>query len=80
MALRGACCRQGFVGVQALGNLEIGAGLGDFAGKVWRIGLMGYSARMENIELLLASLAEAMQAQGYDCDAQAALAAARAQA
>ncbi|WP_372877005.1 pyridoxal-phosphate-dependent aminotransferase family protein [Spongiibacter marinus] len=61
-------------------NLEIGAGLGDFAGKVWRIGLMGYSARMENIELLLASLAEAMQAQGYDCDAEAALAAARAQA
>ncbi len=61
-------------------NLEIGAGLGDFAGKVWRIGLMGYSARMENIELLLASLAEAMQAQGYDCDAQAALAAACAQA
>lgn len=61
-------------------NLEIGAGLGDFAGKVWRIGLMGYSARMENIELLLASLAEAMQAQGYDCDAEAALVAARAQA
>ncbi|WP_374973545.1 pyridoxal-phosphate-dependent aminotransferase family protein [Spongiibacter marinus] len=61
-------------------NLEIGAGLGDFAGKVWRIGLMGYSARMENIELLLASLAEAMQAQGYDCDPEAALAAARAQA
>lgn len=61
-------------------NLEIGAGLGDFAGKVWRIGLMGYSARMENIELLLASLAEAMQGQGYDCDAEAALAAARAQA
>ncbi len=60
-------------------NLEIGAGLGDFAGKVWRIGLMGYSARMENIELLLASLAEAMQAQGYGCDAEAALAAARAQ-
>lgn len=61
-------------------NLEIGAGLGDFAGKVWRIGLMGYSARMENIELLLASLAEAMQGQGYDCDAEAALATARAQA
>jgi len=61
-------------------NLEIGAGLGDFAGKVWRIGLMGYSARMENIELLLASLAEAMQAQGYDCDPEAALAAASAQA
>lgn len=57
-------------------NLEIGAGLGDFAGKVWRIGLMGYSAREENIRLLLTALAGAMQAQGYDCDVDAALAAA----
>ncbi|MEC9341375.1 MAG: alanine--glyoxylate aminotransferase family protein [Pseudomonadota bacterium] len=30
-------------------GLEIGAGLGDFAGKVWRIGLMGYAARRENV-------------------------------
>ena len=37
-------------------NLEIGAGLGPFAGKVWRIGLMGYSARKENIELCLGAL------------------------
>ncbi|MBT8148378.1 MAG: alanine--glyoxylate aminotransferase family protein [Pseudomonadales bacterium] len=37
-------------------GLEIGAGLGDFAGKVWRIGLMGYSAREENIEHCLAAL------------------------
>ncbi|MDF1692938.1 MAG: alanine--glyoxylate aminotransferase family protein [Zhongshania sp.] len=57
-------------------NLEIGAGLGDLAGKVWRIGLMGYSAKPENIRLLLSALAAAMQAQGYECDAQAALAAA----
>lgn len=39
-------------------NLEIGAGLGDFAGKVWRIGLMGYSARQENVDLCLKALAE----------------------
>ncbi|VAX10654.1 Serine--pyruvate aminotransferase / L-alanine:glyoxylate aminotransferase [hydrothermal vent metagenome] len=32
-------------------NLEIGAGLGALAGKVWRIGLMGYSSRPENILL-----------------------------
>ena len=38
-------------------NLEVGAGLGDFAGKVWRIGLMGYSARAENVALCLAALA-----------------------
>ena len=37
-------------------NLEIGAGLGEFAGKVWRIGLMGYSSRKSNIELCLAAL------------------------
>ena len=37
-------------------NLEIGAGLGAFAGKVWRIGLMGYSARAENVLLCLNAL------------------------
>jgi len=37
-------------------NLEIGAGLGTLAGKVWRIGLMGYSSRAENIFLCLSSL------------------------
>ncbi|MFB9137179.1 pyridoxal-phosphate-dependent aminotransferase family protein [Vibrio olivae] len=37
-------------------NLEIGAGLGDLAGKAWRIGLMGYGARKENIALCLQAL------------------------
>ena len=37
-------------------NLEIGAGLGTLAGKVWRIGLMGYSSRTENVLLCLAAL------------------------
>jgi alanine-glyoxylate transaminase/serine-glyoxylate transaminase/serine-pyruvate transaminase len=37
-------------------NLEIGAGLGDMAGKIWRIGLMGHSARQENIALCLDAL------------------------
>lgn len=37
-------------------NLEIGAGLGDLAGKVWRIGLMGYSSRAENILLCVGAL------------------------
>ena len=32
-------------------NLEIGAGLGAFAGKVWRIELMGYSARQKRSAL-----------------------------
>jgi alanine-glyoxylate transaminase/serine-glyoxylate transaminase/serine-pyruvate transaminase len=37
-------------------SIEIGAGLGPFAGKIWRIGLMGYSSRPENVELLLEAL------------------------
>lgn len=37
-------------------HLEIGAGLGDLAGKVWRIGLMGYSSRIENITGCLGAL------------------------
>ena len=37
-------------------NIEIGAGLGDFAGKIWRIGLMGESCTINHINLLLAAL------------------------
>lgn len=37
-------------------NIEIGGGLGELAGQVWRIGLMGYNSRPENILLLLEAL------------------------
>ncbi|MBI2313437.1 MAG: alanine--glyoxylate aminotransferase family protein [Betaproteobacteria bacterium] len=37
-------------------DLEIGAGLGDLAGKVWRFGIMGYSCKMENVMLCLCAL------------------------
>jgi alanine-glyoxylate transaminase/serine-glyoxylate transaminase/serine-pyruvate transaminase len=37
-------------------NLEIGAGLGALAGKIWRIGLMGASARQENVDTCLRAL------------------------
>lgn len=37
-------------------NIEIGGGLGELAGKVWRVGLMGYNSRPENVLLLLAAL------------------------
>ncbi|RLJ21758.1 alanine--glyoxylate aminotransferase [bacterium endosymbiont of Escarpia laminata] len=37
-------------------NLEIGAGLGALAGKVWRVGLMGHSARAENVLLCVGAL------------------------
>jgi alanine-glyoxylate transaminase/serine-glyoxylate transaminase/serine-pyruvate transaminase len=39
-------------------NIEISGGLGELGGKVWRIGLMGYSSRKENVLLLLAALKE----------------------
>jgi len=42
-------------------NLEIGAGLGTLAGKAWRIGLMGYAARSENVALCLAALKSALK-------------------
>jgi alanine-glyoxylate transaminase/serine-glyoxylate transaminase/serine-pyruvate transaminase len=42
-------------------NVEIAGGLGELAGKVWRIGLMGYSSRQENVTLLLAALRELMK-------------------
>ncbi|BFN30129.1 alanine--glyoxylate aminotransferase family protein [Vibrio harveyi] len=41
-------------------NLEIGAGLGALAGKAWRIGLMGYGARPENVALCLRALEESL--------------------
>ncbi len=37
-------------------GLEVGSGLGDFEGKVWRIGLMGHSARADNVLLCLEAL------------------------
>ncbi len=37
-------------------NIEIAGGLGAFKGKAWRIGLMGYSSRKENVELLLSAM------------------------
>ncbi len=39
-------------------RIEIGAGLGDFAGKVWRIGLMGENARPQAVDQLLSALKE----------------------
>ena len=37
-------------------GIEIGAGLGPLAGKIWRIGLMGYSCRPDNVMLCLSAL------------------------
>ena len=45
-------------------DLEIGAGLGALAGKVWRIGLMGHSSKKENVTLCVESLEDALINQG----------------
>jgi alanine-glyoxylate transaminase/serine-glyoxylate transaminase/serine-pyruvate transaminase len=37
-------------------NIEVGAGLGPFKGKVWRIGLMGETSKRENVQTILAAL------------------------
>jgi len=58
-------------------NLEIGAGLGDFAGRVWRIGLMGYSARRENVLLCLNALEAVLGEMGAAIEPGAATAAAQ---
>ena len=58
-------------------NLEIGAGLGALAGKVWRIGLMGHSSRAENIFLCLSALEAVMADLGADINTGVALAAAQ---
>ena len=44
-------------------NLEIGAGLGELAGKVWRIGLMGYGANQRNVDYCVNALAEVLNTQ-----------------
>ncbi len=39
-------------------GIEVGGGLGEFAGKAWRIGLMGHSARDRSVTTLLGALGE----------------------
>lgn len=43
-------------------NLEIAGGLGELGGKVWRIGLMGYNSRPENVLLLVNALEKILAA------------------
>jgi alanine-glyoxylate transaminase/serine-glyoxylate transaminase/serine-pyruvate transaminase len=58
-------------------NIEIGAGLGAFKGKVWRIGLMGYSSRPENVFNVLGALEQLLSEQGRQIERGAAVAAAK---
>ena len=59
-------------------GIEIGAGLGAFAGSVWRIGLMGESSTQANVELVLDALESVLAAHGHACPRGAGVAAAHA--
>jgi alanine-glyoxylate transaminase/serine-glyoxylate transaminase/serine-pyruvate transaminase len=41
-------------------NIEIAGGLGELAGRVWRIGLMGFNSRPDSVEKLLAALRQVL--------------------
>ncbi len=57
-------------------GIEIGAGLGPFKGKAWRIGLMGHSSTRRNVLLVLAALESILASEGAAISRGAALAAA----
>ena len=56
-------------------HIEVGGGLGSLAGKVFRVGLMGHGARLENVLRALAAFGDALTAAGHKPDVSAALAA-----
>ena len=59
-------------------NLEVGAGLGPLAGKIWRVGLMGASSTPQSLLQFLAAFETALAISGYQAPAGAGVAAAQA--
>ena len=59
-------------------NLEVGAGLGPLAGKIWRVGLMGASSTPQTLLQFLAALEAALSTQGHRVPPGAGVAAAEA--
>ena len=53
-------------------GVEVSGGLGPTAGKVWRVGLMGYNAKPANVELVLVAFRTGLAKQGYKPAAAAA--------
>ena len=49
-------------------GIEIGAAFGPLQGRIWRIGTMGYNARLGNVLRLLAALEQVLADQGYRLD------------
>jgi alanine-glyoxylate transaminase/serine-glyoxylate transaminase/serine-pyruvate transaminase len=59
-------------------SLEIGAGLGPMAGKIWRIGLMGYASNEKNVLFCLGALDAVLSDMGVGINSGQAVNAARA--
>jgi alanine-glyoxylate transaminase/serine-glyoxylate transaminase/serine-pyruvate transaminase len=57
-------------------NIEIAGGFGPLKGKLWRVGLMGYSCQKNNVLLLLAALEKVLLDQGFRVSAGAGVGAA----
>jgi len=47
-------------------NLEIGGGLGLLTGKIWRVGLMGYTSSETSVLYFLTALEQALHEQGFE--------------
>jgi alanine-glyoxylate transaminase/serine-glyoxylate transaminase/serine-pyruvate transaminase len=46
-------------------GVEMSGGLGALAGKVWRVGVMGYNAQVPRVERFVGALQEALRAEGW---------------
>ena len=45
-------------------NIEVGGGLGAFAGKIWRIGIMGESCTMKHVDILIDAIKKLRKSEG----------------
>ena len=70
-SLNAACVPEGVDDAKVRGkllndfNIEIGGGFGALKGKIWRIGLMGYSSSKNNVLMFLAALENVLASEGY---------------
>ncbi|MCS7271815.1 MAG: alanine--glyoxylate aminotransferase family protein, partial [Gemmataceae bacterium] len=59
-------------------GIEVGGGLGEYKGRVWRIGLMGYNSRPSCVFQVLAALEKVLNDCGFKCSPGSGVAAAEA--
>lgn len=73
-SLNAACVPEGVDDAKVRGkllndfNIEIGGGFGALKGKIWRIGLMGYSSSKNNVLMFLAALENVLASEGYSLE------------